>query len=281
MMDIHYPPADPRLTFDDTLSNRLYRAYHRLFARAWNNDHVRQLVLTQPEMLKLLGCGRSTMYEHLNQLVSHALIAYYSADDRFVIEFKNSVQVSGLKPETESRFLDSVQVSGLKSDENGRRVQESRIPGQVESPGALKELINTVVVVDPPQENHDQLLLLGSPETWMRWPVHEICNATGVFPSRRPGQAKWPYFIAWLIYGYQNKAETRGEGIVSPVLFAVTRLDMHPGRVYLDMALAGPIAVLEAMDDLTRSKWIDILAPAKENGLYALLDPFFPATEED
>lgn len=285
-MDLHYPPADPRLTFDATLSNRLYRAYHRLFARAWNNDHVRQLVLTQTEMLTLLGCGRSTMYEHLNQLVSHALIAYYSEDDRFVITFKTSVQISGLNPDPQSRNLASVQISGLKPGQNGSRVQESRIPGQGETPPALNELIKTVVVVDPPQ--NDQLLLLGneSPETWtdavQQWPVQEICDAAGIYPNRRPGLAKWPIFVAWLIYGYQHKAETRGEGIVSPALYAITRLEMHPAPIYLELANAGPLRVLDAMDDWygARQSWSEVLTPAKRNGFNTLIKPYFPDDED-
>lgn len=277
----HFPPADPHLTFDATLSDAAYRAYHRLLAQAWNHDTIRQLALTKSDLLALLGCSHASLYVHLKNLVSHGLIAYHSADGRTVITFKNKLQEPGqngkANPDswTESRILDS----------NGHPNPEIQIPGQVDSPAPLKELINTVVVVDPPQK--DQLLLLGktSPENWTpemaRWPVHEICDAAGVYPNRRPGQQKWVAFVAWLIYGYQHKAETRGEGIVSPALYAITRLEMQPAPLYLEIALAGPLACLDAMDNLIESPWSEILAPAKKNGLYPLLDPFFPIQEDE
>lgn len=268
-MEIHYPPADPRLTYDATLTDATYRVYHRLFARAWHNGPIRQLALTKSELLALLGCSQSSLYVHLNTLVSKALIAYYSADGRTVITIKSIPEFwnHASKPETDSRILESI--PGFQN------------PGQSESPAPLKELINTVVVVN--DLNHKDQLLLGSesPDFWTQWPVAEICDAAGVYPSRRPGLAKWPVFVAWLLYGYQHKAETRGEGIVSPALFAISRLDMQPAPVYLELAQAGPLQVLDAMEDWygTREIWSTVLSAAKANGFYDLLTHYFPDEE--
>lgn len=113
------------------------------------------------------------------------------------------------------------------------------------------------------------------------WPIPEICAASAIKPRRYPGEAYQKNFIAWLIYGYQYKAPTPdAKGIISPVHFALSNLTTAPAPLYLELAQAGPTALLDAMDDLTRTPYNDILLPAKKHGLYTLLDPLFPLQEE-
>lgn len=147
-----------------------------------------------------------------------------------------------------------------------------------------------VVVVNNKNLNTDsnQQQQLGTPEKIFSgddgrpWPIPEICAASAIKPRRYPGEAYQKNFIAWLIYGYQFKAATQEDkGIISPAHFALANLTTPPAPLYLELAQAGPVALLEAMDDLlAHTIWNDILLPAKRNGLYTLLDPHFPLEEE-
>jgi len=143
-----------------------------------------------------------------------------------------------------------------------------------------------VVVVNDSDLDHDQQQRLGADKKNFfadgdpagDWPVPEILENTGIEPRRHPAPSLWLRFIAWLIYGYQFKADPDGKGILSPAHFALSRVNLQPAPAYLEIAQAGPVAMLDAMDDFARDRWRDILYPAKKNGLYDLLDPYFPET---
>lgn len=197
-------------------------------------------------------------------------------------------------------------VSETKLDETPGSIPSNalvEVPVEVELQNSLQknffsdaESLRSVVVVKSP--DHD---LLSQPQQLgtdgknflptftgddeATWPIREICEAHAVKPRRHPGTAYQKTFIAWLIYAYEHKAPKPDEpGIKSPVHFALANLTNTPSRLYLDLAQAGPLSAIEAMEDWyyrSDTPTAAILTQAKKNGFLDLLTPYFPDDEDD
>lgn len=152
-MDEHWPPLPPSVITDPTIRDRCFRAFTRLYLRAWNGNTLSPVRLTEEELCVLLHKSRAQCYSLLAEMTSAKLIRWYRDGPFFRITAAfhapapsgdsppfGGVSVESGNPDSfssESGFPDS-------SLEIQTRISESRKVRQVNGAGALKEsLIKT------------------------------------------------------------------------------------------------------------------------------------------
>lgn len=171
MSDEHWPPLPPTVIHDPTIRDRCFRAFIRLYLRAWNGNTLIPIRLTEDELSTLLQKSRAQMYDLLQEMTSAKLIRWYRDGPHFRITTAfqapapsapqppfGSISVESGNPDSDEKMSgnpDSKPAPRLEiQTQNAPRIRESGIPGQVKTAPALKELINTDDDDDESLESH-------------------------------------------------------------------------------------------------------------------------------
>ncbi|MCB9135136.1 MAG: hypothetical protein H6636_06905 [Anaerolineales bacterium] len=136
MSDEHWPPLPPSVINDPTIRDRCFRAFTRLYVRAWNGNTLTPIRLTEDELSTLLQKSRAQMYDLLQEMTSAKLIRWYRDGPHFRITTAFQAPAPFGSISFESGNPDSNPDLSLDFQ---TRIRESGIPGQVNGHGALNE----------------------------------------------------------------------------------------------------------------------------------------------